>query len=307
MNCNRNNNCNSNCNNSNCGGNSCCDPCNRYTCTDICCVAGPTGPMGPRGCPGPTGPMGPTGATGPTGPAGTAGPAGGTGATGPAGPAGPTGPAGPAGATGPTGPTGPIGAGLDTVAEFVPGTPYALDTLLYYDGALYQVNRSNPSGTPGTSPDFNLVTVTGPTGPTGPAGAPAPLNALYATNTGSQELTSSGDPATFDTNQVEEGSAISHTASTDTFTLNDAGTYAISYSATATNTSSTGDVGLELQEDCTPIDGSKSTAKVSNTSDKVNLAATVLVTVSGSEEITLNATENNVTITDAALTIQKLD
>ena len=134
-----------------------------------------------------------------------------------------------------------------------------------------------------------------------------PLNALYATNTGSQTLSSTGDPATFDTNQVEEGSAITHTASTDTFTLNDAGTYAISYSATATNTSSTGDVGLELQEDSTPIDGSKTTAKVSNTSDKVNLAATVLVTVSGGEEITLNATENNVTLTDAALTIQKLD
>ena len=64
---------------------------------------------------------------------------------------------------------------------------------------------------------------------------------------------------------------------------------------------------MELQEDSTPIDGSKSTAKVSNTSDKVNLASTVLVTVSGSEEITLNATENNVTLTDAGLTIQKLD
>lgn len=47
--------------------------------------------------------------------------------------------------------------------------------------------------------------------------------------------------------------------------------------------------------------------KINNTSDTANLAATVLVTVSGSEEITLNATENNVTLTDAALTIQKLD
>ena len=106
---------------------------------------------------------------------------------------------------------------------------------------------------------------------------------------------------------MEEGSAITHTASSDTFTLNDAGTYAISYSVTATNTSGTGDVGVELQEDGTAIDGSKSTVKINNTSDTANLAATVLVTVSGSEEITLNATENNVTLTDAALTIQKLD
>lgn len=153
----------------------------------------------------------------------------------------------------------------------------------------------------------NNIAPTGPTGPAGPAGSPPPLNALYATNTGSQTLSSTGDPATFDTNQVEEGSAISHTASTDTFTLNDAGTYAISYSVTATNTSGTGDVGVELQEDGTAIDGSKSTVKINNTSDTANLAATVLVTVSGSEEITLNATENNVTLTDAALTIQKLD
>lgn len=69
----------------------------------------------------------------------------------------------------PTGPTGPAGAGLDTIEEFVPGTPYALGTVLYYNGALYQANRSNPTGTPGTSPDFNLVTVTGPTGATGAA------------------------------------------------------------------------------------------------------------------------------------------
>ena len=134
-----------------------------------------------------------------------------------------------------------------------------------------------------------------------------PLNALYATNTGSQDLSSTGDPATFDTNQVEEGSAISHTASTDTFTLNDPGTYAISYSATATNTSSTGNVGLELQEDGTPIDGSETSAKINNTSDPANLAATVLVTVTGGEEITLNSTEDNVNLTNAGLSIQKLD
>ena len=106
---------------------------------------------------------------------------------------------------------------------------------------------------------------------------------------------------------MEEGSAITHTASTDTFTLNDPGTYAISYSATATNTSSTGNVGLELQEDGTPIDGSETSAKINNTSDPANLAATVLVTVTGGEEITLNSTEDNVNLTNAGLSIQKLD
>lgn len=134
-----------------------------------------------------------------------------------------------------------------------------------------------------------------------------PLNALYTTNTGAQDLASTGDPATFDTNQVEEGTAISHTASTDTITLNQPGTYAISYSTTATNTSGTGNVGLELQEDGTPIEGSETSAKINNTSDPANLAATVLVTVTGGEQITLNSTENNVNLTNTGVTVQKLD
>ena len=56
------------------------------------------------------------------------------------------------------------------MTQFTAGTPYPRGTMLYYNGALYQVNQDNPTGTPGTSPDFNLVSVTGATGPTGPAG-----------------------------------------------------------------------------------------------------------------------------------------
>ena len=90
-----------------------------------------------------------------------------TGATGPRGPMGPSGPTGPAG---PTGATGPTGAGLESVEEFSLGTLYPRGALVYYNGALFQANVDDPTGTPGTSPDFNLVTVTGPTGATGPAG-----------------------------------------------------------------------------------------------------------------------------------------
>ena len=163
MNCNGNRGCQNSCN-SGCS-NSCCDPCNRYTCTNICYVTGPTGPMGPMGCPGPTGP------TGPMGPGGFPGP---TGPTGPAGAAGAMGP------TGPTGPTGPAGAGLNDVTAFTPGAFYARGAMVYYNGALYQANRDNATGTPGASPDYNLVTVTGPTGPTGPAGATGATGATGA-------------------------------------------------------------------------------------------------------------------------------
>ena len=330
---------NCNCNNGN-------DPCKRYVFTNGCCdpcCRPPLGNVCPPGAVGPTGPQGMPGPIGPTGP------------------------------TGATGPTGPAGAGLDTISEFVPGTQYALGTVLYYDGALYQANRSNPTGTPGTSPDFNLVTVTGPTGatgptgstgatgatgtegatgptgptgatgatgptgptgptgaegPTGPTGAtgaegatgptgaegatgptgPAvPLNALYAVNTGSQTLPSTGDHATFTTNEVEEGTAITHSPSSSDIELTEPGTYRITYSAVATNTSSTGNVGLELQNDGTAIDGSESTGKVNSTNDPTPLGASVLLTVDGSTTITLNATENNTTLNSAGITVQKLD
>ena len=107
---------------------------------------------------------------------------------------------------------------------------------------------------------------------------------------GTQTLASTGDDASFDTNQVEEGSAITHTASTPTFTLGESGIYLISYSAVASNTTS-----------------SESQATIATTSNVANLAATVLVNVTGTATITLASTENNVTLTEAAIVIQKLN
>ena len=42
--------------------------------------------------------------------------------------------------------------------------------LVFYDGSLYQADVNDPTGTPGSSADYNLVTVMGPTGATGPTG-----------------------------------------------------------------------------------------------------------------------------------------
>ena len=178
--------------------------------------------------------------------------------------------------TGPEGPTGPTGA---------TGT----------EGATGPTGPTGATGAEGA---------TGPTGPTGPA---VPLNALYAVNTGSQTLSSTGDPATFTTNEVEEGTAITHSPSSSDIELTEPGTYRITYSAVATNASGTGNVGLELQEDGTAIDGSESSGKVNNTSDPTPLGASVLVTVPGTATITLNATENNTTLNSAGITVQKLD
>ena len=133
------------------------------------------------------------------------------------------------------------------------------------------------------------------------------LNAIHATHVSSQTLSSDGDPATFDTNQVEQGTVITHTASTANFTLGEAGIYRINYNAVATNTSGTGTVGLELQDDGAAIPGSESQATISTTNNLVPLTATVLVNAGASSVITLNATEANTTLTNASIVIQKLN
>ena len=81
---------------------------------------------------------------------------------GPQGPAGPPGPMGPQGFPGPMGPRGvpgPMGPGLDQVTAFNPGQTYYEGDLVYYNGSVYRVNKNFPMGLPGSSPDFDLVTV----------------------------------------------------------------------------------------------------------------------------------------------------
>ena len=86
---------------------------------------------------------------------------------------------------------------------------------------------------------------------------------------------------TFDTNQVTEGTAISHTASSGDFTLNEAGIYRISYSVVGTNTSGTGNATVELRSDGTAIPGSNKSSTIATASDVVTLAADVLVDAAG--------------------------
>ena len=122
-----------------------------------------------------------------------------------------------------------------------------------------------------------------------------------------QTLASQGDPATFDTNQVLQGTAIAHTASTGNITLADAGLYRITYNAVGTNASATGTVGLELQDDGTAIPGSESEATISTTNNLAPLGASVLVNAGAGSVITLTAAEASTTITNASVTVQKLD
>lgn len=239
-------------------------------------ATGATGAAGPQGPTGPTGPQGPAGAAGETGPTGPQGPAGATGAVGPTGPIGPTGPTGPAGptgtgldrveafvpgktypsrkmvfhngalyqavkdaptgtpgtspdfelvtATGPAGPEGPAGLGLDRVEAFEPGKSYSAGKIVFHNGALYQAVKDTPAGTPGTSPDFELVTAAGPTGPTGPAGPAHKLNLVFTGNGGIQ-IRKSGENLTISSVMIQEGDAISYSPGTENFVLKETGFY----------------------------------------------------------------------------------
>ena len=125
-------------------------------------------------------------------------------ATGPEGPQGAQGPAGAAGATGATGPEGPQGA-------------------------------QSPAGAAGAT---GATGATGPTGPTGPSGA-IPFNVLYAVNAADQTPAAANDALTFATTQVEEGTAITHTAGTGTFTLTENGTYQVIYNTVVSDATGT--------------------------------------------------------------------
>ena len=202
-------------------------------------VPGPTGPTGPMGATGPTGPAG-TGAPGPTGPTGAIGP---TGPTGPATP-GPTGPTGPTGAIGPTGPQGipgPDGATGPTGPQGIPGPdgtvgPTGATGPTGPAGAAGATGPTGPTGTAGaTGPTgpTGAAGATGPTGPTGAAGPTGPRGATGSTQTSSlfsaystpSQSISSDAPMLFDRNGVTYGNAISHTAGSGTFTINQPGLY----------------------------------------------------------------------------------
>ena len=45
---------------------------------------------------------------------------------------------------------------------FAAGASYRMGDLVFYDGSLYQADVNDPTGTPGSSADYNLVTVMGP-------------------------------------------------------------------------------------------------------------------------------------------------
>lgn len=73
------------------------------------------------------------------------------------------------GPTGPQGPSGPAEA-----ETWSPNGTYHKGQIVYYNGKIYTVNTDNPTGTPGSSPDYSEITSGVAPGPTGPTGSQLP-------------------------------------------------------------------------------------------------------------------------------------
>ncbi|MHC8517217.1 hypothetical protein [Sporosarcina sp. ITBMC105] len=148
-------------------------------------------------------------------PPGQRGPQGPEGPQGPAGPAGPQGPEGPQGPAGPAGPQGPEG----------PQGP------------------AGPAGPQGPA---------GPAGPEGPAGPPGGvLGAAYIYDTTLQTL-EEGDAVTYDTNgNITPPGFVTHTPGAAEITINETGTYLITYEVTPR----TGTSAFALFNGVSQIDG----------------------------------------------------
>ena len=242
---------------------------------------GGTGPEGPAGPQGPVGPEGPQGAAGADGAQGIQGPMGPQGSQGPAGPTGPMGLTGPIGATGPTGPmglTGPAGA----------------------------TGPAGPTGPMGLTGPAGATGPAGPTGPMGPAGSAPAAELLHSVQVPAQEPEDAGLPLIFNTNQVQAGTSITHTAGTGVFSIVRSGIYQILYSVTATDAAAHKTVTVELRNTGVSIPGSRTSGSTPMSTGTASLSASIILNVTGTASISLVPVTADSTFTNASIQLIRL-
>lgn len=226
----------------------------------------------PQGGTGPEGPAGPQGPVGPEGPQGAAGADGAQGIQGPMGPQGSQGPAGP---TGPMGLTGPIGA----------------------TGPTGPMGLTGPAGATGPA---------GPTGPMGPAGSAPAAELLHSVQVPAQEPEDAGLPLIFNTNQVQAGTSITHTAGTGVFSIVRSGIYQILYSVTATDAAAHKTVTVELRNTGVSIPGSRTSGSTPMSTGTASLSASIILNVTGTASISLVPVTADSTFTNASIQLIRL-
>ncbi|MBJ8025702.1 hypothetical protein JDS90_30005, partial [Bacillus cereus] len=168
------------------------------------------------------------------------------------GPQGPPGTGGTgSGATGPTGATGSfVGA-----TGFNPGSApgYIPGQVIIYEGSAYVVNVPNPQGTPGSSPDYTLISSAGATGPTGPGGSPT-INSALIVQTAHEETTANAS-ISFDTTVNINGTGIAHLPNSTDIIISDPGNYLVMYYIVG-STDPTNSLSMYLQLNGNHVPGS---------------------------------------------------
>ena len=211
-------------------------------------------------------PQGGTGPEGPAGPQGPVGPEGPQGAAGADGAQGIQGPMGPQGSQGPAGPTGPMGL-------------------------------TGPAGATGPA---------GPTGPMGPAGSAPAAELLHSVHVPAQEPEDAGLPLIFNTNQVQAGTSITHTAGTGVFSIVRSGIYQILYSVTATDAAAHKTVTVELRNTGVSIPGSRTSGSTPMSTGTASLSASIILNVTGTASISLVPVTADSTFTNASIQLIRL-
>jgi len=248
---------------------------------------GGTGPEGPAGPQGPVGPEGPQGAAGADGAQGIQGPMGPQGSQGPAGPTGPMGLTGPIGATGPTGPMGLTGPAGPT-------------------GPMGLTGPAGPTGPMGLTGPAGATGPAGPTGPMGPAGSAPAAELLHSVHVPAQEPEDAGLPLIFNTNQIQAGTSITHTAGTGVFSIVRPGIYQILYSVTATDAAAHKTVTVELQNTGVSIPGSRTSGSTPMSTGTASLSASIILNVTGTASISLVPVTADSTFTNASIQLIRL-
>ena len=211
-------------------------------------------------------------------------------------PQGGTGPEGPAGPQGPVGPEGPQGAAGADGAQGVQGPM----------GPQGSQGPAGPTGPMGLTGPIGATGPAGPTGPMGPAGSAPAAELLHSVHVPAQEPEDAGLPLIFNTNQVQAGTSITHTAGTGVFSIVRSGIYQILYSVTATDAAAHKTVTVELRNTGVSIPGSRTSGSTPMSTGTASLSASIILNVTGTASISLVPVTADSTFTNASIQLIRL-
>ena len=126
-----------------------------------------------------------------------------------------------------------------------------------------------------------------------------------------QTPASAGDALTLDTNQLLEGTAITHTAGSGDISLTATGNYQVAYNTTVTPAAGASPpvtVSAQLEEGGTVIPGTISSATLASAGNTATLSGNAVIQVTSAPvTLTLNANDTDAAYSNTAITVRKLD